>query len=359
MRDPLQLAQSFSLSAGPVHDAEFDRARTRLAALWAQVTAIDPHPYERDDGEGVERFRALVEHVLGEIIAFASELMAHCDRQLGASMTNGERCATQPLSLLSDVCFMAVSESSAKRAVIGQMAHLASTLQALSACGSALRRARKALVSMDAELARSLHKSPLIDGTIHLAESLEIRKQYGLLRRAAGAEDPPDATRLRMRLNAIELRIVLLRERDIYHRLRLDDRVALHVLQQRLLAWLGAPTDLGVAATEGIRLWQDAVGFTHLLHQVNLRQELRAHDAAVVLTAMARLEDHGDNALDDDGAWNELKALLGLYDRLDDLLRRNDRCVSQCRALLGKLAESLRSSTSPLSPEETDPLDLR
>lgn len=334
-----------SVPACATDDADLASAVHEVGRLWASLAAIEPRNHESDETPALTHFRELIDRVLSETAEFASELMLHCERR--AEDLSGARAQT--LSSLSDTCFMAASETNSKRAELDRAYRHGSPLRTLSACGSALRRARKVLIGVDAELARLLDVRPSIDGTAHLAESLEIRKQYSLLRRTAEADGTPAPDELPRRLRAVELRIGLLCGRDVHDKLRVDDRVELHVLRERLIKWLEGCVDANGSArerdhdlTEGTRLWQDVVGFTHLLYQVNLRQELREHDAAIVHSALLRFERDGDSAMDD-ALWTSLMPLLGLLDPLDDLLRRNERCPSQCLGLLRVLNESLRS----------------
>lgn len=350
MADRLRLDSVLPLTLGAsLSEAELREAKQHVMTRWEQLAEIDPRAFERAESDGAQRFRALIDHQLAQIADFARELMSRCDAQLEAHVGGVDAEARTALRALADVSFMALSETNAKRDELSRSVRLLTPLQALSSCGSALRRGRKALVSLDAALSRVLGTGPLIDGRARLAESLEIRRQYSVLRRATEADRPPTRGELGPRLKLFELRIALLREKAVYDQLRLDDRVELRVLQQRLSTWLSGNQD----DTEGLRLWQDAVGFTQLLYQVNLRQELREHDALLVAEALALMAIDEHPTLSD-AAWNVLKPLLGLHDTLDDLLRRNERDRAQCLAVLHVLSAGLRSDL-PAPPEQEPP----
>jgi hypothetical protein len=90
-----------------------------------------------------------------------------------------------------------------------------------------------------------------------------------------------------------------------------------------------------------LRLWQDAVGFTQLLSQVNLRQELREHDAAIVAVCLATLRQSSEQTLSTDFA-DAMRPLLGLSDGLDELLRFNVRERAAYLPMLSALDAGLR-----------------
>lgn len=313
--------------------SELACARAQVTALWAGLSRIDLSPYEEGRQDGIVKLRDLTIHALLELATFAGDLMSRCDKTISQGVPSDTE---QPLRLLSDTCFMAAAEAEIRKAEVERTTRTTAPLHGFFACGSALRRARKALGSIDHDLARVLGVAPGIDSGTRLAESLEIRKHYSLVRRSAEGSGPPASSDVGQRLRTVALRISLLREREIYPQLRLEDRLEFHILQQRIEAW---QTD-GADALQGMRLWQDAVGFGRLLHQVNLRQELRAHDVALADFALARLEAEGEAGLDDT-LWNALKGLMGLHDGLDDLLRRNDRCLPQCVDILRTLGGPL------------------
>ncbi|HEX6245286.1 MAG TPA: hypothetical protein VFZ61_30400, partial [Polyangiales bacterium] len=313
---------------------------------WRELQAIDPRTHEHLEPGAVRGLQHQLDRSLAEIVALAAQLMERCDRQLEAEARSGA-AATQcgpALLALSDVCFMAMAEANGKRGELSRDSQSTDALQSLYIAASALRRARKILTTIDAQVARALGTTPAIDGSARLHESLEIRKQYSILRRSAEAESTPSASELRRRLRVVEMRIGMLATREIYANLRLDDRIELSALRQRIGHWLELPQDVG----QGRRLWEDVVGFTHVLTQVNLRQELRAHDTRVVRGALDLLNQESGGATVNTELWESMRGLLGLHDALDDALRRDDRDWDRCRALLHALAEQL--GTSELRP---------
>jgi hypothetical protein len=318
-------------------------AHGRVQSLWARLSVIDPHACEGAGEPPVRALRKLLQQVLADTESLAAELMERCDSVEAASTSESEQTArVSHLAALSNVCFMAISESRAKQRDLIRISFETDPLRMLSACGSALRRLRKALASMEVQLALALRQRPAIDGANTLRESLEIRKAYGILRKTAEAGGPPSEAELPARLRALDLRIQLLSEKDLYLRLRLDDRLQLSSLRQRLQAALNAPRD----PVAELRLWQDALGFAGLLSQVNLRQELREHDAAIVGAAAAQLLASDQPTVSSDFV-TSLRPLLGLSDELDELLRFDARERARYAPVLAALDASFRLRPSP------------
>jgi hypothetical protein len=337
-------------------DADSDRlsyievARSRVQALWARLSTIDPYAYERGGEQPVRELRKLLQQSLLETEAFATQLMEKCDLLIETDAdASTATLVSNHVTQLADVCFIAIAESRAKQRDLIRISFEADPLKVLSVCGSSLRRLRKALAGLELQLARSLGQRCAIDGESTLRDSLEIRKAYSILRKTAEAGGPPSEAEVQARLRAFELRVQLLSEKDIYLRLRLDDRLQLSSLRQRLQAALSGPHD-PVAA---LRLWQDAVGFTQLLAQVNLRQELRDHDATIVDAALKELRQ-SDEPIASSTFTASLRPLLGLSDELDELLRFDVRERAPYQAVLVALDAGFRQR----DPAQDAPADV-
>jgi hypothetical protein len=283
--------------------------------------------------------------------------MGHCDDELARaaahSLPGGPGVDNAPWSALGDVCFMAASELSLKCQELKELTVELTRRRTLSTCAGALRRARRALISVDDHLAQLLALAPSLDLREMLEEAREIRKQYSVLRRTADGDGPPAGPALAMRLRAVDLRIALLADKDLYAKLRVDDRIELELLQGRLRTWLEGERN----ETAGMRLWQDTVGFMQLLSHVNLRSELRARDVALVGTMLAQLEQSEHDAIDE-ALCEALRPLLGLHDRLDDLLRLSERSrapyLAVVRDLAARLLPSAEAAVVAAAPDAPD-----
>ncbi len=188
---------------------------------------------------------------------------------------------------------------------------------------SGLRRTGRALVAIESAM-RECEGLPVEYRQWHnLDDSLEVRRIYGEFRRSVlrgSGEDPdrvPPAKELATKLWHASERIAVLRGREIYPYLRIDDRLQIRRLQKRILEWL----DQGGADLErGARMWSDLVSFARLLGQVNHREELREHDRLAVDALYRRFfEADAVPALTSENL-SLLKPLLGREDDLDKII---------------------------------------
>lgn len=342
-------------TSAAVERAKLGLIREQLGALWAQVGALEPHAALLDNTQRMQSLRAGLVRALGEIESLGARLMEQCESRV-LRLTFGDRRAVRELELVGDVCFMATTETRTKRHALSELSGTDDRARLLSVCSSAFRRARKALISVDGQLSRALGEPQVIDTSSRLQESLEIRVAYSILRRTAEGSAAPADEQLRTRLRAIELRIQLLSEKELFGRLRIDDRLELCALQRRLLDWLSDASDVKA----GMRLYQDALGFTQLLAQVNLRQEVRLHDAALIDVALTRIEGCREPRIDE-ATWSMLRPLLGLHDALDDLIRLDQRERVLCLPVLRGLSDAMTPSRTFTLPAgfQDDGLDTR
>jgi hypothetical protein len=229
------------------HQRSFmETARDRLQTLLARLSGIDPYVYERTGDQPIRELRKLLQQVLGETEQLGTHLMERCDAVSVSPGDTDDRDAVpiaNELSRLSDVCFMAVADTRTKQRDLIRSSFDTDSMRVLSACGSSLRRLRKALSSIELQLSRSLGVRSGLTSVTTLEDSLEIRKAYSILRKTAEADGPPGPTQVLGRLRAIDLRITLLSEKTIYLRLRLEDRLQLAGLQERLRSALASAAD--------------------------------------------------------------------------------------------------------------------
>jgi hypothetical protein len=146
----------------------------------------------------------------------------------------------------------------------------------LGHCGSVLRRIAKGGAAIEQMLARLAGLPPALDYADELAVSLRVRAAFARFRHRLDARRAdPLRERLRRGANAIAWLI----GQDAYAHVRIGDRAALRSLQHRIVAWQ-AHADR--RTKDGERLWMDLTGVVTLLGNVNLRQELVAHDRALL-----------------------------------------------------------------------------
>ena len=190
----------------------------------------------------------------------------------------------------------------------------------LADCGSLLRNLKRALTAVHNAICRMEGQELTLSLERERRIALEVRAAYAKFRREI--EDinslrRPGEQSAGAALHSAATCIAKLTGRDIFSKLRLQDRIELRALQERILAWHTAG---GLDSVGARRLWQDLYGFTHLLQGVNLRQELLEHDREILdrVDALARESgaEHTEPVL------RQLAtALTGRDDDLDSLLQ--------------------------------------
>jgi hypothetical protein len=147
-----------------------------------------------------------------------------------------------------------------------------------------------------------------------LCGALSVRALYAefrcRLRRAEPRTSRPDAVLESLRYAAGAL--ATLTASPAYAFVRLPDRVLFRRLKQRILEWHRSGS--GVAA--GQALMQDIVASAELLRELNHRQNLRAHDDALICELLTA-------ELPPDAWFSRASVLRGLDDGLDELLARH------------------------------------
>lgn len=199
-----------------------------------------------------------------------------------------------------------------------------SALSLLADSGSLLRNLLRALTAVQAAICRRAGLEPTLSLARELQVALEVRVAYAKFRRdieSICARDRPDEQFAGPALRSAATSIAKLTGRDIFPKLRLLDRVQLCTLQERILAWRSSGDTDPTAAR---RIWQDLHGYTQLLQEVNLRQELLEHDRAVLAEAEALAEQAGPALESAREALRHLALRIsGRDDTLDALLRED------------------------------------
>lgn len=196
-----------------------------------------------------------------------------------------------------------------------------------SLADSGLRRVGRGLIAIESAIRECEGLPVQYLQWQNLDDSLEVRRIYGDLRRGILADggddpdDPPKGPELGTRLERAVERVARLRRHEIYPYLRIDDRLQIRRLHERILAWLnGARKD-----EAGAQLWSDLISFARLLGEVSRRQELREHDRLAINGLYRRfIEGGGLPEKLGVGQLSLLEPLLGLEDELDDIILHPD-----------------------------------
>jgi hypothetical protein len=250
------------------------------------------------------------------------------------------------LRAVEEIAFMADLELRQRTERLTRVGPVQGAAALLGECDSSLRRIRKALNAVDAAIATAADVPPRLDFASELETSLAVRRAYAKLRARLVGVGEPTAGTMRARIRAVGTQLASCIGWDVYADMRVGDRLVLRDIQRRVLEWLRGENDATPAA--GMRLWQDLAGCLEMLVLVNRRQDLVAHDAAVVRDALARLAPQCDV---DSATWHRLRELDGLDPELDELLL----LPPPPRGLLDPILARLASRLGLLPATATEP----
>ena len=215
---------------------------------------------------------------------------------------------------VDEIAFIAQLELRQREDRLSRVRSTQGPVALLGECDSSLRRIRKALNAVDAAIASAESIPPLLDFTSELQTSCAVRRAYAKLRARILLGGTPTEAALRARFRAAGTQIATLVGWDAYPEMRVQDRLLLRELQQRILAWLRGGSESTPAA--GIRLWQDLAASVEMFSLVNRRQELVAHDSLAIRELFAK----GESLRPDAAMMQALASLEGLDQELDELL---------------------------------------
>ncbi len=217
-------------------------------------------------------------------------------------------------SQIGDLAFIAKLEARQMLERLDRLVDEPSKWLLLETCQRARRRSLRALTALGKSIQREHGEDASSERFVEeLRRSLRCRN--ALARLWHGVELAKDASALR-RLRAAGTAIAVLQGGESYGELRLRDRRALRMLQERLLRWL---RDRSRSDTEADRLLQDLKGFVSLTRQISRRSELIEHDRSLIRAVLNQLE-RCDSASTIDAAFDAAHHLRGLSPQLDALL---------------------------------------
>ncbi|MCU0232251.1 MAG: hypothetical protein MUC67_12915 [Acidobacteria bacterium] len=164
----------------------------------------------------------------------------------------------------------------------------------LTACNHARGALIKAAVSLE-EAVCARERLPVQLDALHETDSaLRVRAGYRRLQRVLAEGSEPAREEIGARLTSAAGALESLVASALFVELRVADRCQLRRVVERLEDWLRAGEEAD--PDDGMRLWQDLCGLAAMMQQVNNRQELIAHDRALLLEALEEL--YSDAPLD-------------------------------------------------------------
>lgn len=186
----------------------------------------------------------------------------------------------------------------------------------LGACESARRKIRRSIGAVvEAVVHISGDESPLAtDHTAEVESAIAIRAMYAKFRRELVNCDEADLHSVNRALRYAAVSIAKMVGSPEFAEVRLTDRSLLLSLQARILRWAR-----GSRGREGVQLFKDICTAADLLSAINLRQELKEHDAQLAAELSALLVGE-PNAEDFREALGRSADLRGRDDQLDALV---------------------------------------
>lgn len=222
---------------------------------------------------------------------------------------------------VDDIAFIARLELGERKRRLTALGAGRARIDVLGECERTLRGVRKSLSALDRAVSDAFGVPRLLHYESELETSLRVRQCYARFRQQilGDGEEVDELGKVRARLREAGTAIAVLIGRSIYPELRVRDRLQIRELQARILTWLrGAEND----RASGIRLFEDLAAFARLLAEVNNREELLVHDAAVVTEAYDELFAGRAAPRDPIPPYlcARLQSLSGLDDEVDALL---------------------------------------
>lgn len=252
--------------------------------LLTDVCGADWYEYEETDAatvrrELVPRFREWAERAIS-ILGCLEEAP-----ELDAGWTELQDLPAEEIAPLRDRAYVLCSELRSCAAALARLQE-GGEVWALLAQGERLREQLvQGLRALEQELCRLDGEPSKLGAFDPLPTSLLVRRVTTEFRRAmnrllAQADEDDPVPTLRSATNLLTRLI----GRPDFRNLRVLDRVAATQLRKRLVSWLRAP---GHEPDEGRHLHQELAAYAMLLGDVNQREELVAHDRAVLQQALA------------------------------------------------------------------------
>jgi hypothetical protein len=220
---------------------------------------------------------------------------------------------TTPASRLGDLCFAGVLDLSQ---AVRRLEQARSFEELLTAAEAALRKLRRCVQAVlaavqEAGLFAVFDGLPLRPEPEDLTSTLAVRRLYAEFRRSLRQPEGATAAEVFVALRYAAGALAVLTASPHYYHARVSDRSLLRALHRRVLAW--ARTDRSTEA--GLQLLNDTRTCADLLRGINCRQEIRAHDRALIEQLSA-----GPTGGDGEEWSQRLDLLFGLDDRLDALI---------------------------------------
>ncbi len=327
-------------------DYKATKIQRGLIELTRRVDIIRGYPYR--DAEYATLGSELVpasSEIAGEVLTLVDGIAAHYSSDQRAT-SPAEVVATSAgveavtAAKVADVCAVGRSEIEERLTRLNESASNTDELVIITAAMATLGSLRRLTIVLENAIASHEGLTAALSMMDDVEHALAIRRAYIEFRRALRPERSPTREQVSTRLREAAGVIADLFGRDIYAELRASDRIQLHRLQDRLLAWLGGASNFD--PERGHELWDDLSTYVELLGRVNLRVELVEHDRAILADALGEISN-AETAPEriPERLFEVLESLLGRDDRVDQLLDAHETESARWRPALAALSAEL------------------
>lgn len=261
-----------------------------------------------------------IERTCRRVLALLTDLGTELDTLVDDGGAGGLDLAEAELA--RDTVWLARMELDRRVGQLAAVRQLADDWTVLSHAEACLHQLMVACANVELRLAPLAGLESRLPSADDLSRSVRVRVAYAdVRRRLDGVRDLDLGRRLHRAADLVDELV----GDDLYRRLRVSDRGEFRHLQVRLRAWVRLPLGEGFDATRhaeaGEHLWQDLVGFSALLHQVNRRAELIEHDQRLAAEMLAELGREPGGEPPGDAELARLQNLDGRDPEIDALLR--------------------------------------
>ena len=317
--------------------ASIDEIHRRVVACAKGAASFDIRAFEEGTAKELnETLVPLVRKLLDEALALNAHLLACFDAKeptlVSAEAENEEDRNQLQIADFAFICAMELRHRMSPQ----RLAAMENGWDVIAECDITLLRIINACAALEGPLAALVGVERELDGIAANRSSVEIRRQYARLFRAVDCPFPTDQASMVKAFRCVGTAIAMIVGHEVYRDMRFFDRRQIRALQTRVLDWLRNPEAPGAFA-EGTRLWQDVIGASAMLRQINRREDLVRHDTELVAELLEN-EDCGRGTA-------RLRSLLGLDPELDAFIEQGKAADRErvC-ATLKRLAASFRAN---------------
>lgn len=181
-----------------------------------------------------------------------------------------------------------------------------------------ISRAVRALIPIESTLREYGGLPSLLRQWFDLDDALEIRRQFAGFWIVMKKDGEPKGAKVKEVLLEITKMIAVLRRDPIYPYLRIDDRLEIRSVQKRIFGFVedkDADPDV-----DGLRIYQDVIGFFDLLLHRHRREELVENDRFLVDSIIREVFEYEKPEIFPEDSFDDIQNFVSMDPELDELI---------------------------------------